>query len=65
MQDYIYSVIAFLAMVIHLITNFNLFVRRGDASAHGLREYRGYLVGIFVFYLADAGWGGVLRAWLD
>ena len=57
MQDYIYSVIAFLAMVIHLITNFNLLVGRVDASAHGLREYRGYLVGIFVFYLADAAWG--------
>ena len=57
MQDYIYSVIGFLAMVIHLITNFNLFVWRGDASARGLREYRGYLAGIFVFYLADAGWG--------
>ena len=57
MQDYIYSVIAFLAMVIHLITNSRLLFGRIDATLHGLREYRGYLVGIFVFYLADAAWG--------
>ena len=57
MQDYIYSVIAFLAMVIHLITNFKLLIGRGDVTARGLREYRGYLVGVFVFYLADAAWG--------
>ena len=57
MQDYIYSVIAFLAMVIHLITNFRVLIGRGDVTARGLREYRGYLAGIFAFYLADAAWG--------
>jgi len=57
MQDYIYSVIAFLAMVIHLITNFKVLIGRGDITARGLREYRGYLAGIFAFYLADAAWG--------
>ena len=57
MQDYIYSVIAFLAMVIHLITNFKVLIGRGDVTARGLREYRGYLAGIFAFYLADAAWG--------
>ena len=57
MQSYIYSSIAILAMVIHLIINFKLLIGRSGVTARGLREYRGYLAGIFVFYLADAGWG--------
>ena len=56
MQDYIYSSIAILAMAIHLIVNFEL--RRDRAvTAHGTREYRGFLRGIFTYYVVDAGWG--------
>jgi len=57
MQDYIYSAVAFLAMVIHLIINFNLLIGRGEGTMRAMREYRGYLAGIFVFYIADAAWG--------
>ena len=57
MQDYIYSVIAFLAMAIHLIINFDLRTTRGLITAHGTREYRYFLIGIFAYYLTDAGWG--------
>ena len=57
MQDYIYSVIAFLAIVIHLIINFNMLPwRRGYAASYG-RHYRGFLAGIFAYYVVDAGWG--------
>ena len=44
-------------MVIHLITNFKVLIGRGNVTARGLREYRGYLAGVFAFYLADAAWG--------
>ena len=57
MQDYIYSVIAFLAMAIHLIINFDLRTDRELITAHGSREYRYFLMGIFAYYVADAGWG--------
>ena len=57
MQDYIYSVIAILAMAIHLIINFDLCTARGLVTAHGTREYRDFLVGLFTYYIADAGWG--------
>ena len=57
MQDYIYSVIAFLAMAIQLILNFDLRTDRGLITAHGTREYRYFLMGIFAYYIADAGWG--------
>ena len=57
MQDYIYSSIAFLAMVIHLIINSSLRTNNGMVTAHGSREYRGFLKGIFVYYIVDAGWG--------
>ena len=57
MQDYIYSVIAVVAMAIHLIINFNLLTNRGTFTAHGTREYRDFLAGILAYYITDAGWG--------
>ena len=57
MQDYIYSSIAFLAMVIHLIINSGVHTEHGMIAVHGSREYRGFLNGIFAYYIVDAGWG--------
>jgi len=57
MQDYIYSVIAFLAMVIHLIINFDMLPGRMVSNARGAREYRFFLAGVFVYYIVDASWG--------
>ena len=57
MQDYIYSSIAFLAMVIHLIINSGVRTDHGMITVHGTREYRGFLNGIFAYYIVDAGWG--------
>ncbi len=57
MQDYIYSSIALVAMVIHLIINSSLRSDLGMTAAHGAREYRTFLKGIFAYYLVDAGWG--------
>ena len=56
MQDYIYSSIAILAMVIHLIINFNLITTK-PSNARAAREYRVFLAGVFIYYLVDAGWG--------
>ena len=57
MQDYIYSVIAFVAMAIHLIINFGRRADRDLNAAHGAREYRGFLRGVFAYYVTDACWG--------
>ena len=57
MQDYIYSAVAFVAMVIHLIINFNMITGRAMMNTRGAREYRVFLAGIFAYYLTDAGWG--------
>ena len=57
MQDYIYSVIAFLAMVIHLIINSNHCQDRVVVAARGSREYRVFLYAVFAYYVVDAGWG--------
>ena len=56
MQDYIYSVAAFLAMAIHLIINFDLLMGRGPVTARGTR-YRGFLMAVFAYYITDAAWG--------
>ena len=56
MQDYIYSAIAILAIVIHLIINFNLIATKAS-NARAAREYRVFLAGVFIYYIVDAGWG--------
>ena len=57
MQDYIYSIIAFLAMAIHLIINSGRIAGRGMINVRGAREYRRFLCGVFAYYVTDALWG--------
>ena len=57
MQGYIYSVIAFLAIVIHLIINFDMLPRRKVSKFRCAREYRGFLGGLMYYYITDALWG--------
>jgi len=58
MQDYIYSVIPILAIVIHLIINFDMLPGRKKVSTFRCaREYRGFLGGLFYYYITDALWG--------
>ena len=66
MQDFIYSVIPIVTIVVHLILNFNPGVAHGPITAHGTREYRRFLLGIFAYYIADMGWGvtaGLANLW--
>ena len=56
MQDYMYSVIAFVAMTIHLIINYDLITARKVSTAEGMR-YRCFLFWTLAFYLTDGGWG--------
>ena len=56
MQSYSYSVFSAVAIVIHLIINFDLLVGRSDASMRATR-YRGFLMGTLIYYIADAAWG--------
>ena len=62
MQDYTYSVFSGVAILIHLIINYNLLAGRGVVTVRG-RRYRGFLFGILFYYVADALWG--LLAGLD
>ena len=57
MQDYIYSVAAILAMVIHLIINFDLHSGKTTVRARGAKEYRVFLKAVFAYYITDACWG--------
>ena len=57
MQDYIYSVIAFVAMAIHLIINSSHLPGKMVVSARGAREYHWFLKSVFAYYIVDAGWG--------
>ena len=57
MQDYIYSVIAFLAIVIHLIINFDMLPGRKVSRIRCAREYQSFLGGLLYYYITDALWG--------
>jgi len=58
MQDYTYSVFSSVAIVIHLIINFRLLTgRREGLDAARVVRYRGFLLGVLVYYVADAAWG--------
>ena len=57
MQDYIYSVVAFLAIVIHLIINFDMLPGRKVSHIRCAREYQGFLTSALYLYITDALWG--------
>ena len=57
MQDYIYSVIAFLAMVIHLVINYNMLPGRKVFATAYAQRYRWFLASLFAYYVVDACWG--------
>ena len=56
MQGYLYSVFSLAAIVIHLITNANQIFKRGLATDRE-RRYRGFLLGVLLYYIADGAWG--------
>ena len=50
MQDYLYSVIGFIAIAVQLIINFKpMFIPESNAGRKAGRMYRWLLLGIFVF----------------
>ena len=55
-QSYVYSVVPFLAIAIHMIVNFDLLSGPGSGTARS-RSYRIFLMGILAYYIVDAGWG--------
>ncbi len=58
MPDFIYSMIPLLAIVIHLIINFDMLPgRKKVTSFHCAREYRDFLGALLYFYVTDALWG--------
>ena len=56
MQSYSYSVFSIVAIAIHLIINSDLHIGRRGSTALGSR-YRGFLMGVLAYYIADASWG--------
>lgn len=56
MQDYIYSVIAIVAIAVHAIINYDMLNGRAVASDRG-RRYRAFLLSVLAFYIVDAAWG--------
>ena len=56
MQGYSYSIFSIVAIVIHLIINYDLLLGRGMNSVRGKR-YRIFLQVLLAYYVTDAAWG--------
>jgi len=56
MQGYSYSIFSIVAIVIHLIINYDLLLGRGMDSVRGKR-YRVFLLVLLAYYVTDAAWG--------
>lgn len=58
MQDYLYSVIGFIAIAVQLIINFKvMFTRESNNIRKADRIYRLLMLAIFAYYITDAMWG--------
>ena len=57
MQGYTYSIFSIVAIVIHLIINFDLLTGRRKDVSERAKRYRGFLTGILAYYVTDAAWG--------
>ncbi len=62
-----YSVFSIVAIVLHLLINFGQLMGRKVENIRGKR-YRGFLLGVLAYYLADGAWGifaglGWMRLW--
>ncbi|MBR6020807.1 MAG: hypothetical protein IK066_00140, partial [Kiritimatiellae bacterium] len=58
MQDYFYSSVAAIALIVHVIINWReLFNWPTVESRHGAREFRHFIVCLLVFFSADFLWG--------
>ena len=56
MHNYTYAASSLVAILVHLIFNYNLMFRGKFETHHGIR-YRRFLFGILAFFVTDAAWG--------
>ena len=58
MQDYLYSVIGFIAIAVQLIINYKvMFLTESNNARKVDKLYRWLMLAIFVYYVTDAMWG--------
>ncbi len=58
MQDYLYSVIGFIAIAVQLIINFRvMFAPKSNNGRKAGRVYRWLMLSMFAYYITDALWG--------
>ena len=58
MQDYLYSVIGFIAIAVQLIINYKvMFIPESNSGRIAGKMYRWLMLTIFAYYITDAMWG--------
>ena len=58
MQDYLYSVIGFIAIAVQLIINYKvMFLSKSNVGRRADKMYRLLMLSIFAYYITDAMWG--------
>lgn len=58
MQDYLYSVIGFIAIAVQLIINYKtMFIPKGNKARKAASIYRMLMIAVLAYYITDALWG--------
>lgn len=58
MQDYLYSVIGFIAIAVQLIINYKvMFISEVNSERKAGKMYRMLMLSVFAYYITDALWG--------
>ena len=52
-----YSAFGLLAVLIHLIVNYDIFHKRIGSSFPAVRQYRFFLISVIIYHITDALWG--------
>lgn len=52
-----YSAVGLLAVIIHLIINYDVFRKRAGGTFPGIRYYRQFLLSVIVYHITDSLWG--------
>lgn len=57
MQDIFYTAIGIIAILLHVIVNFNILREARNKLSDNLRSYRMFLIIVLVYYISDTLWG--------
>lgn len=57
MDKFYYSIIGFIAIIVHLILNYDMFSKPKEKDNRTIKSFHVYLISVLFYYITDALWG--------